>query len=92
VSRVEVLETIRDRLGCGALRENQRGSANDRTIVFVVRRRSDLLRKVIPFFEINPLLSCKNQDFLVFADIVRRISEGEHLDADGFERLAARAS
>ncbi len=91
VSRVQVLEAIRERLGCGALRENHRGSANDRTIVFVVRRRSDLLCKVIPFFERNPLLSCKSHDFLVFADIVRRMSEGEHLDTDGFERLAARA-
>jgi hypothetical protein len=91
VSRIEVLEAIRDRLECGALRENHRASPNDRTIVFVVRRRSDLLEKVIPFFERNPLLSCKHQEFLVFADIVRRMATGEHLDGDGFERLAARA-
>ena len=58
VARVKVLDLARRQMGCGLLRENHRGS-NDHTYVLVVRRRQDLLERVIPFFERNPLLSCK---------------------------------
>jgi hypothetical protein len=72
------------------LRENHRGS-NDHTYVLVVRRRQDLLERVIPFFERNPLLSCKQDEFNTFAGIVRAMARGEHLALEGFERLAAEA-
>ena len=87
VSRAQILDLIRTRLDCGSIRENHRDS-NDHTMVFVVRRRRDLLGKVIPFFERNPLLSCKHQEVVTFADIVRRMEGGEHLEAGGFDRLA----
>ena len=70
--------------------ENHKGS-NDTTMVLVVRRRQDLLRKIIPFFESNPLLSCKHEEFITFADIVRRMDAGEHLELAGFRQLASRA-
>src|SRR3954451_10534606 len=70
VNRGEVLHLIRERLAGGYIRENHRGS-RDTTLVYVVRRRDDLLTKVIPFFERNPLVSSKQQEFLVFARIVR---------------------
>ena len=90
VTRVKVLDLARDQIGCGLLRENHRGS-NDHTYVLVVRRRKDLLERVIPFFERNPLLSCKQDEFATFARIVRAMSRGEHLVNEGFERLAAEA-
>src|ERR1700752_2013721 len=40
----EVLDLIRRRLGSGLIRENHRASA-DTTLVFVVRKRDDLLTK-----------------------------------------------
>ena len=88
VARAKVLDLARELLGCGLLRENHRGS-NDHTYVLVVRRRQDLLEKVIPFFERNPLLSCKQDEFNTFATIVRAMAEGEHLAEKGFERLVA---
>jgi hypothetical protein len=88
VSRIRVLDLIRRRIGCGSIRENHRGT-KDRTHVFVVRRRLDLLEHVIPFFERNPLLSCKQEEFLTFAGIVRRMAQGEHLEAEGFRRLVS---
>ena len=90
VSRVKVLDLTRDLFGCGSLRENHRRS-DDHTFVLVVRRRQDLLERVIPFFERNPLLSCKQDEFVTFAFIVRAMARGEHLAPEGFERLAARA-
>jgi hypothetical protein len=90
VSRVNVLHVIRDRLDCGSLRENHRGT-NDHTLVIVVRRRNDLLEKVIPFFKRNPLLSCKQSDFYVFAEIVRRMAQRDHLCKQGFDELFVKA-
>jgi hypothetical protein len=89
-SRVKVLDLARDLLGCGLLRQNHRGT-NDHTYVLVVRRRNHLLERVIPFFERNPLLSCKQEEFATFAKIVRAMARGEHLANEGFERLAAEA-
>ena len=90
VSRAEVLYLIRDRLGCGRIRENHRGT-RDTTLVYVVRRRHDLVTRVIPFFETEPLISGKQQEFVTFARIVRAMQAGEHLDAAGFARLRASA-
>ncbi len=87
----EILDLIQKQFGCGSVRENHRGSNDDSTYVFVVRRRPDLLSKVIPFFEMNPLQSCKQQEVICFAEIVRRMDAGEHLAVEGFERLAAKA-
>ena len=84
--RSEVLDLIRGHLGCGYIRENHRGS-RDTTLVFVVRRRDDLLTKIIPFFERNPLVSSKQQEFLVFAQVVRAMQDREHLAEAGFARL-----
>src|SRR5579884_3392912 len=44
--RRQVLDLIQATLGCGHIRENHR-SSRDTTLVFVVRRREDLLRRVI---------------------------------------------
>src|SRR5436305_7449359 len=76
--RGEVLNLIRLRFGCGYIRENHRGT-RDTTLVYVVRRRVDLLTKVIPFFERQPLMSGKQGEFVTFAHIVRTMGGGEHL-------------
>ena len=82
--RAQVLELIRDRLHCGTIRPNSR---RDRALVFVVRRRDDLLEPVIPFFERNPMLSTKQVDFEKFACIVREQALGNHRADAGFRRL-----
>jgi LAGLIDADG endonuclease len=90
VIRLGVLELIRTTLGCGHLRENHR-SSNDHTYVLVVRRREDLIDRVLPFFERNPLLSAKQREFRTFATIVRAMASGEHQSEQGFGRLAEMA-
>jgi LAGLIDADG DNA endonuclease family protein len=85
--RRQVLDLIQLRLGCGRIQENHRTKKNDTTLVLVVRKRTDLLTKVIPFFESQPLLSSKHEDFLTFAAIVRAMDRGEHLETEGFARL-----
>ncbi len=56
-------------------------------LVFVVRKREDLLTKVIPFFEKNPLISSKQKEFETFAAVVRAMSADEHLSQFGFSRI-----
>ncbi len=85
--RATVLSLYREVLGCGSIRQNDRNRLSDRTLVFVVRRRSDLLERVIPFFIRNPLLSEKKFTFDKFATIVTQMEAGTHLTRSGFERL-----
>jgi hypothetical protein len=82
--RAQVLGLIRERLGCGYIKRNSR---RDQALVFVVRRRRDLLDQVIPFFERNPMLSTKHADFEKFAVVVRELELGHHSTEDGFRRL-----
>ncbi len=83
--RAQVLDLIRERFeGRGYIKSNGR---KDRALVYVVRRRSDLLERVIPFFERSPLLSSKQRDFEKFAKIVRAMAVGQHRTESGFSVL-----
>ncbi len=82
--RASVLLLIQSYLGCGRIRPNARKGALDRSLVFVVRNRTDLVERVIPFFEAHPLLSEKRGEFETFAVIVRAMAAGEHLVPEGF--------
>ena len=84
--RREVLDLLLRRLDCGAIRPNHRGT-KDTTLVYVVRRRSDLIGAVIPFFDRQPLLSSKQQEFLTFRHIVLAMASGQHLQQEGFDAL-----
>ena len=68
--RAQVLELIRQRLGCGYTKPN---SKTDRALVLVVRNREELIERVIAFFEQQPLLSSKQEDVEKFARIARRM-------------------
>jgi hypothetical protein len=72
-----VLRIAQRILGCGYIKPNHRKS-KDKTFVYVVRDRTDLLTKVIPFFEYNKLLTTKREDFQIFAQVVRLLALGEN--------------
>ncbi len=55
---------------------------------FTVRKRSDLLDLIIPFFEEHPLVTARNDDFIKFATIVRMMSRSDHLTMEGLTRIA----
>jgi hypothetical protein len=84
--RRAVLDLIQQRLGCGRIRENHRGST-DTSLVLVVRKRIDLTGRVIPFFETQPLISSKQDDFVRFAHVVWAMDRGVHFTASGFDEL-----
>jgi hypothetical protein len=89
--RASVLRLLQTHLGCGRIQANARSGGRDRSLVYVVRRRVDLIRNVIPFFERHPILSEKRLEFETFAEIVRAMERGKHLRQEGFERLLALA-
>jgi LAGLIDADG DNA endonuclease family protein len=83
--RSQVLRLIRARFGgSGYIKPNGR---KDRALVYVVRRREDLLEHVIPFFERSPLLSSKQEDFEKFAAIVKAMAADVHRTPGGFSGL-----
>ena len=83
--RAQVLVLIQERFGgCGYIKRNGR---HDDALVLVVRRREDLLKTVIPFFESCPLLSSKQAEFEKFASIVKAMAAGCHRSPEGFKGL-----
>ena len=57
--RAEVLHALAAYFGCGSIRPDR----SDRTLKWETRRLEDLLERVIPHFEVYPLLSGKRLDF-----------------------------
>ena len=45
--------------------------------------------RVVPFFEANPLVTAKYDDFLRFTVIVRMMEQGTHLSVDGLSLIAS---
>ena len=86
--RSEVLLAIQSYFGCGALRPDR----SDRTLKWETRKLSLLIERVIPHFENYPLLSGKQRDFELFADICRRMARGEHRRPEGLSEIVTRAT
>ena len=81
-----VLLLIRDVLGCGYLKPNHRNS-RDRTYVLVVRNRTDLATKVVPFFRRHQLRTTKRADFERFACIVEMLEKAQHRSLAGLKEV-----
>ena len=81
--RAEILRMFQDYLGCGFIRPDR----SDKTLKFEVRCVSDLANKVIPHFRKYPLLSSKNKDFEIFAEICNKVNKQEHLKENGFGEI-----
>ena len=84
---IALLHRIRSFMKCGVVRRNH----GDR-FCWRVRDLKNLNEIILPFFERNKLRSQKNIEFRKFADVVRRMQKGEHLTADGFNKIMTIAS
>jgi hypothetical protein len=80
----EALEHIRGFFGCGSIHSKGPKSS---VLTYAVWRMADLEERVIPFFESHQLI-VKRRDFELFARIVKAMRRKEHLEPQGFERLA----
>ncbi len=86
-NRTATLELLQKTLDCGYIKPNHRKRLNDRSNVLVVRNHQHLKNKVIPFFKKYKIISCKNEDFIKFTDIVTMIGKGCHLQKKGLIRI-----
>jgi LAGLIDADG endonuclease len=78
-SSVECLVELREFFGAGEVYVNRRSDNHRENLYrYAVRRRQDLLERVIPFFEEHPLRTAKRLDFEKFASCVKLIAAGRH--------------
>ena len=79
---VQVLHALKAHFGCGVVRVNH----GDR-MAYRVRSVKHLLEHIVPFFVKHPLKTGKNVDFLKFRDVLLLMEAGNHLTAEGIERI-----
>jgi hypothetical protein len=77
--RSEVLLEIQRYFGCGTLRPDR----SDRTLKWEIRSLPLLLARVVPHFQMYPLLSGKRKDCELFVDICRRMAGQDHRSVSG---------
>jgi len=85
--RSEVLLLMQQYFGCGRLRPDR----SDRTIKWETRSLSTIVQSVIPHFRRYPLLSGKQRDFELFAEICECMARGSHLTAPGLRVIVTLA-
>jgi hypothetical protein len=84
---VQVLHALKAHFGCGVVRVN-----HGNRMAYRVRSMKHLLEHIVPFFVKHPLKTRKNVDFLKFRDVLLLMDAGNHLTAEGVERIRAIAS
>lgn len=75
------MENIINYLGCGYL------SVRNDIIDFHVTKFSDIVEKIIPFFNKYPLLGVKQKDFEDFKLVASIISNKKHLTEEGLLKI-----
>ena len=88
-SSVDALHELREFFGVGQVLPNTRyDNHREHMYRYVVRRRSDLLETVIPFFRRHSMRTAKQQNFEKFARCVELIDVGHHLEVEGLIEIA----
>jgi hypothetical protein len=81
---VDCLHELREFFGVGQVLANARyDNHREHLFRYVVRKRSDLLETVIPFFRQYPMRSSKHENFDKFARCVELIAAERHKTIDG---------
>ena len=79
---VQVLHALKAEFGCGVVRRNH----GDR-MAFRVRGHENLLLRIVPFFVKHPLKTGKRVDFEKFRHVILWMDRGDHLTAEGLDRI-----
>ena len=88
-SSVACLHELREFFGVGTVVANRRyDNHREHLYRFVVRRRIDLLGRIIPFFREHPMRTSKQQNFEKFARCVELVAHGRHLSRSGLIEIA----
>nr|ACU25387.1 hypothetical protein [Trebouxia angustilobata] len=79
---IQILYALKKFFGCGKVCPNH-GSRK----CFKVRKKEDLLTKILPFFEQHSLKTTKNIDFLKFRDVLLLQAKNEDLTFEGIAKI-----
>lgn len=83
----EVLSALKDRFGCGYVKENSHSDVTDKSLAYVVRDLEGLRNSVIPFFD-NKLI-IKKDAFDKFRRVIKLVSEKKHLSYEGIKEISS---
>lgn len=75
---------IKSYLGCGIIEEVY---TRPNTVNLVVYKLEDILKKIIPIFEENSLITKKNLDFNYFSEVSYLMNNKEHLIEEGYNKI-----
>lgn len=88
-SSLESLKQIKEFFGVGDVYINKRyDNHKEHLYRYCVRKREDLLKVIIPFFEKYSLQTSKVNNFNLFAECVRRMKNNDHLTSKGVIEIA----
>ena len=82
-SSEESLRKIKDYFNCGGIRYSKK----DGLFKYEVRNLTDIVDKIIPFFEKHPLETNKKNDFKTFAEVCKSMKQGHHLNTEGVKEI-----
>jgi len=90
---VVVLEMLQTYFGCGNIYVNRRADNHRENLYrFCVRSLDDISLKIVPFFDNYALLTSKQQDFLVFKEVIGLMKNRSHLTDVGLSKIRELAS
>lgn len=90
---LNALQKLQRFFGVGSVIVNRRSDNHKEPLYrYVVRKRDELLRVIIPFFKQHPLQTAKRDDFEKFAQCVEWMASGYHLIPEGLEAIAQLAA
>jgi hypothetical protein len=85
---LSALEKIKTFFGVGNIYINKRyDNHREHLYRYVVRRREDLLKVIIPFFENNEMHTIKKQQFERFLKVLTLVQDEKHLTWEGLEEI-----
>ena len=88
-SSLQSLRQLKSFFQVGALYPNKRyDNHKEHLYRYTVRKRGDLLRVIIPFFQKYPLRTAKRKNFEIFTRCLRKVARGEHLTRKGMIEIA----
>jgi hypothetical protein len=88
-SSIACLEELKEFFGVGCVYGNPRhDNHREHMKQYVVSDRSDLLERIVPFFEEHPLRTAKQLDFQKFIQVLEMMEDDLHLTREGLVRIA----
>ena len=89
VKSFQSLDDLRAFFDVGQLVQNKRyDNHREHLLRYVVRRRTDLLETIVPFFQRYPLRTAKRHDFEKFVRVLELMSIGQHRSREGLSQIA----